>query len=656
MCQQCGELFKGIRGLHIHEARAHQPVPVSGPVPSSSSTTSPPSVPSLLDIISRLHTSSRIIRRIPQAVRIPIALELTSLLAECASSNALDSWSDLLTFPRVALNSGNVRNPSGSLTSRIRENLARWRSRDSVAVNPSSNSNTQRRPHKSTTSNNLEARLARQVESKVSDGDIRGAVRLLAHSEGIVPFSHDTLEALNLNHPAAVTPLAPPTTPTSVHLTVDVSEVTKAIFSFPPGSGGGPDGLRPQHLKDLTSKATGTAGTGLLTSLANLVNKIFSGSVPTEVLPILFGASLIALEKKGGGIRPIAIGCTLRRIIAKLGCRSVLQDLGLHLRPHQMGFGTPSGTEAIVHATQNFISCKTSGVILKLDYANAFNSVFRSQILHVARDHVPHLYPFILQSYGSPSRLFYGEKFIPSEEGLQQGDPLAPPLFCLAINELVSSLTSPLNVWFLDDGTLGGPAKFVLDDLKKVLSASSAIGLQLNSNKCELILMDDPDQSSVDSIVSLLPGIKILKNEECSLLGAPLTEEALPHALSQKIDDIKLLTGRLPILSAHTALFLLKNCISIPELMYLLRSSPTWKVPHLLLHFDEIVRSGLESIVNIAINDSTWTQASLPVRNGGLGIRSALSLSLPAFFIVDGKHFGTRFCHFRLSHSITGSG
>ena len=628
VCQQCGELFKGIRGLHIHEARAHHSAVLSPPVSSSSCPSLSSS--SILDNVIRLRKSSRIIRRIPLAVRIPIALEFSSLLAECASSNTIDSWIDLLTFPHVAFNSaGHNRSLSSSLTTRIRENLGRWQARVSVAV--SSASNPQRPPRSSATSISSEVRLARQVESKVSDGDIRGAVRLLASSEGISPFSVETLEALKLKHPAAASPIVPPTPPTCVSLTVDVQEVVKAIISFPPGSGGGPDGLRPQHLKDLTSKATGTAGTNLLSSLTNLINKILSGIVPAEVLPILFGASLIALDKKGGGIRPIAIGCTLRRIVGKLGCRSVLQKIGSLLRPHQMGFGTPCGTEAIVHATRHFMSSETSGILLKLDYANAFNSVLRSQVLHVARDHVPHLYPFILQSYGSPSNLFFGENLIASEEGLQQGDPLAPPLFCLAINSLVSSLTSPLNVWFLDDGTLGGPATNVLHDLKKVLAASSAIGLQLNSCKCELILMEDSDQSSVQAIVSLLPGIKILKNDECSLLGAPLTEEALPQALSQKVADIKLLTDRLPILSAHTALFLLKNCISIPKLMYLLRCSPTWKFPDLLLGFDEVMRSGLEAIVNVSMDDATWSQASLPVRNGGLGIRSASGLSVPAF-------------------------
>ena len=35
-----------------------------------------------------------------------------------------------------------------------------------------------------------------------------------------------------------------------------------------------------------------------------------------QVRPFFFGASVIALNKKDGGVRPIAVGCTLRRLVA----------------------------------------------------------------------------------------------------------------------------------------------------------------------------------------------------------------------------------------------------------------------------------------------------------------------------------------------------
>src|SRR6218665_1817498 len=47
-----------------------------------------------------------------------------------------------------------------------------------------------------------------------------------------------------------------------------------------------------------------------------------SGRMPKEIRPILFGGSLIALNKESGGLRPIAIGYVWRRLTAKV-CKQI---------------------------------------------------------------------------------------------------------------------------------------------------------------------------------------------------------------------------------------------------------------------------------------------------------------------------------------------
>src|ERR1043165_6599090 len=47
---------------------------------------------------------------------------------------------------------------------------------------------------------------------------------------------------------------------------------------------------------------------------------------------------------------------------------------------------------------------------------------------------------------------------------------------------------------------------------------------------------------------------------------------------------------------------------------------------------DTTLRHGLEKILNISLTDLQWTQASLPIKMGGLGIRRATSLALPECF------------------------
>jgi len=51
----------------------------------------------------------------------------------------------------------------------------------------------------------------------------------------------------------------------------------------------------------------------------------------------------------------------------------------------------------------------------------------------------------------------------------------------------------------------------------------------------------------------------------------------------------------------------------------------------LLRQFDDTLRTGLITILNVDINNDQWLQASLPIGDGGLGIRSAEMLASSAY-------------------------
>jgi len=66
------------------------------------------------------------------------------------------------------------------------------------------------------------------------------------------------------------------------------------------------------------------------------------------------------------------------------------------------------------------------------------------------------------------------------------------------------------------------------------------------------------------------------------------------------------------------------------DTMHLLRCSPS--VDHSCLQaFDFMLRAAIQRITNSDLSDSQWLQASLPVKDGGLGVRRVISLALPAF-------------------------
>ena len=65
-------------------------------------------------------------------------------------------------------------------------------------------------------------------------------------------------------------------------------------------------------------------------------------------------------------MRPIAVDCTLRRLAAKVAERHISEAMGAPLAPRQLGYGTPQGTKAAVHAARRYLNNLQPGqVILK---------------------------------------------------------------------------------------------------------------------------------------------------------------------------------------------------------------------------------------------------------------------------------------------------
>jgi hypothetical protein len=470
------------------------------------------------------------------------------------------------------------------------------------------------------------ASLAANVTSKIEDGNIKAALRLLSSDDRPASDNDATIAALQARHPPAA-PDRKPLPPSRDYnaLQVTEAELIAAIKSFPAGSAGGPDGIRPQHILDLTNNRE--AGPALVTSLTFFVNMLLAGRCPATVIPVFFGGSLIALEKKCGGVRPIAIGYTLRRLAAKCANTHAIHTIGAKLLPEQLGLGTPGGSEAAVHATRRFLAdMPPDYIIAKLDFNNAFNNIHRDDMLSAVAEHVPSIYQFCLSSYENTTLLKFSNNTILSQEGCQQGDPLGPLLFCLAIHPLITACNSPLKMAFMDDVTLGGPAAIVASDVAMIKAEGALRGLFLNDRKCESITANGqpPDDVLLRDFVQLTP-------TSATLLGAPLViGPAMDKCLQQRCDDLERVISRLELITSHDALVLLRASFSAPTMQHTLRSAPCAGCVE-LSHFDALVRSALSKICNISSTDDQWLQASLPVRAGGLGLRRVSSLATPAF-------------------------
>ena len=287
------------------------------------------------------------------------------------------------------------------------------------------------------------------VNSKLLVGDVTAAVRIIASDDSVITPTSEVVTALRLNHPPAPLDLRPPPTePVTKTSSVSEEEVMVALKSFRPSSAGGVDGLRPGHLMDLVAPQTAEAGRRLMKALANLCSKLLLGQIPQHARDLLFAANLTALRKKDGGIRPIAVGNVFRRLASKIAAKRVIPELRRQLPPVQLGVGVSGGCEAAAHAVRAFVQSSVvpgNNVLIKLDMQNAFNTVKRDHFLEVCSSRAPSILHLALTAYATSSHLVIGNETILSETGVQQGDPLGPVLFALAVDEIARSVRSPIN-------------------------------------------------------------------------------------------------------------------------------------------------------------------------------------------------------------------
>ena len=152
--------------------------------------------------------------------------------------------------------------------------------------------------------------------------------------------------------------------------------------------------------------------------------------------------------------------------------------------------------------------------------------------------------------------------------------------------------------------------------------------MKFNQTKSEVICKDDATR---DSTLTSYPLIKITNPSEAILLGSPIgSKSSIDESISSKIAALKVLGERITLLQTHDALCLLRSAFTPPKLLFLLHTAPCYQSQK-DADFDQLQRVLLKSLCNISLDDHSWSQASLPINSGGLGILSAVLLAPSAF-------------------------
>ncbi|XP_065314291.1 uncharacterized protein LOC135923463 [Gordionus sp. m RMFG-2023] len=295
------------------------------------------------------------------------------------------------------------------------------------------------------------------ISKKIDQGDVCGALKLASSNDKLAPFDEHTFTLLKELHPQAFPEDLPiPIKPNLIE--IGKEELIKTILSFNKNSAGGIDGFRPSYFQFLINPKNPHKDT--------FVNYC-------QIHQILFGARLIAFTKPDGGVRPIAIGSFFRRLLAKIIVERIKPDASKMFQTYQLGFGTKGGCEIAAHSLRIYIEDPPPDAV-----------VFYARLIE--------------QSYGCRTPLKFGEYTIPSDEGIQQGDPLGPLIFSL-----------DLNIWYLDDGTICGPSKNILAAIDYIEKNSLNIGLTLNKAKSEICFLNSNTLKVQGSLLENILNIKL---------------------------------------------------------------------------------------------------------------------------------------------------
>ena len=174
---------------------------------------------------------------------------------------------------------------------------------------------------------------------------------------------------------------------------------------------------------------------------------------------------------------------------------------------------------------------------VKLDFRNVIKSIQRDTVLEAVAEHRPDLLAFCVSAYGAPSQLWMADgRQIISDEGVQQGGPLSPLLFSLALNQPPKDTGAEFISGYLDDVGLGDTVPRLIAQIRQLEAAAAKVGLQVNHDKCEVFGFSAVNRQMWDQS-DLKFTVKAV--EEATLLGSPIHTSGVDSALISKCSQLE---------------------------------------------------------------------------------------------------------------------
>ena len=385
---------------------------------------------------------------------------------------------------------------------------------------------------------------------------------------------------------------------------------------------------------------------GLLVQLCNL---FIQGTVGNSSLWSL--SRLIYMPKDDGGYRPIAVGSSLYRLLAKVVISLVAKTCGEALAPIQIGVGIKDGG-AILATSLNALTCENDDVcILSFDVENAFNTERRRRTAMGIAKYCPSLLGLYKRLYGIPSsslRNSLGQLLGKSCSGVRQGDPLAMLFFCCSIQDTLLEINGMIKAEIAaalasTDG--GNDDNFLqvhlqgsyADDLNICLHVTIAErvfmntmdifemnGFRLNRQKSTIFLPSSnraAEEGDAARANILFPVTREHVVGKTKILGVVFGgDDDVRAGFNKQFSEISRLLALLKHIPSSISFYLIKYCINaMPS--YLHRIFKPLVTSTYSVSLDALIHSAIEHIIQAPLPSESCFLLRAPCKLGGIGIQ-----------------------------------
>lgn len=278
--------------------------------------------------------------------------------------------------------------------------------------------------------------------------------------------------------------------------TVYEKDVSAAMSTMKNGRGCGPSGMSSEVLKKLWK-----TDAQIREKMTDMIKHFITE--PQDIDKNFFCSNLTCIPKSNGGIRPIAVEECFMKLVNKVVCSRLIEQTLKKIHPNQFCIQNEDSQMKAVELVKRKIDAGYVNII-SVDFKNAYGTINRTKMIQQMKDFEVDntLIRYIAHFLDNQKMLFTDnegkQQTICPSRGIAQGDPTSSLLFCIGVNRLLVKYNSKhiQTIAYADDFVLMSKDINALSETWKTFRGdASELGLEINLEKTQLLLHDEPSET-----------------------------------------------------------------------------------------------------------------------------------------------------------------